>query len=1126
MIFLLKPGETTIGESGVPIAHAYDDIVTEQELGRYDLSFKVPIEEFVKLPFEPFSVFAAHTPNGLQGFILQSVTKQNDHAEIYATHTFFRIRAYNVSQLQVQSSTIQRTLDEFRKTLNAGNNPFTFNSDIVKTTRIKVENKNAMDVLADGPESILGVSGGSLLRDNFRVVINKRTGTDRDVIIAKRKNIKDVELKTEFSNITTRLKLKKLIDPKSLIPKENGQGYKNNPTVYPPSGSPRGSLNIAVYDSTIAQLIITETSAYDIYDENGYRIFYNVQTGTVDSKQKAEERHQKNIEDLAKEQERKPELAERREELRVRISEQTQTVNDAQSAYNYSSTEENLKKLRSAQKTLKNSEDSFDNNREAILKNDAKIIELQKAITNYKPVILGERHLTNALPPGKYTIVQTKTSPDHLTEKRPREITITNGQTTTARIQNTTKASGEDQRMYYFAVVNSTLIGEYPYPIEKTIEVKDDNINSNQELEEHGKKLFREDHIDLPEEQHKVITTADVLEANLKINDTCLILYSDYNIYKKVPVVGYQFRPMSKTYISVEVGKKGVTLKGEINHDLKKNIIDLEQFLYGEIRSSTDELGLAFNSVWDKMEREFIERFTDSDKAFIGKLEDLTADTKDRIHEAINTLLTKAELDILTTEQLIEAIQNELGDEKSAREAVQQDLNTFKTESQAEIDQAKADVQGVVATVQQTEDRINTKITSVETELGKTTAKVTSVEQLANKISLSVYDETGASKIEQMANQILMMVTSEDFSSYIQQTAEKFTIYAKLTDIEGLVKFTDLAGTGSTFINGGVIKSNTIKTDALMAEIIKAKHLVVDKMLIDKLVTGELMVDALLAKESFIEKLIAKEAFIKKLQSIEINADQITAGVIQSSMGNFRLYLQESNSTPVMKFSENVISLTSPEQLTSRYLIMTYDRSSGGVHWGSQNGGIWFGMHKNRPDMTTDYLWLLKIGYDETYNKYTAVRFRCLTQAVFELDAYMESNVTILKGLTVKGETTLDSELNVNGTTKFNRLVYIGDISRSVDLRLHGDLQFKGKWIYSIPQTKKISKPIKSGYCILTASDFGVSSINTLTITVEYRSTPIYASIQPTGSNYNVYVRTDTGELPPNQTLTFHCVYS
>lgn len=130
----------------------------------------------------------------------------------------------------------------------------------------------------------------------------------------------------------------------------------------------------------------------------------------------------------------------------------------------------------------------------------------------------------------------------------------------------------------------------------------------------------------------------------------------------------------------------------------------------------------------------------------------------------------------ITAEQLT----SRMSDAEGNISTLQQTSNSFRTQI--------TDLQGNVSTLQQTSQSLSTRITDAE-------GNISSLTQTVNGFTLSVSNGTASSVIRLLANGIQMS------SQTIQFT--------------GVVTFSDLAGNGTTVINGNNITTGTISANRL-----------------------------------------------------------------------------------------------------------------------------------------------------------------------------------------------------------------------------------------------------------------------------------------------------------------------
>ena len=150
------------------------------------------------------------------------------------------------------------------------------------------------------------------------------------------------------------------------------------------------------------------------------------------------------------------------------------------------------------------------------------------------------------------------------------------------------------------------------------------------------------------------------------------------------------------------------------------------------------------------------------------------------ITEPVYVQLSDLEGNVSSLTITAEQLTSRMSDAEGNISTLQQTSNSFRTQI--------TDLQGNVSTLQQTSQSLSTRITDAE-------GNISSLTQTVNGFTLSVSNGTASSVIRLLANGIQMS------SQTIQFT--------------GVVTFSDLAGNGTTVINGNNITTGTISANRL-----------------------------------------------------------------------------------------------------------------------------------------------------------------------------------------------------------------------------------------------------------------------------------------------------------------------
>lgn len=191
-------------------------------------------------------------------------------------------------------------------------------------------------------------------------------------------------------------------------------------------------------------------------------------------------------------------------------------------------------------------------------------------------------------------------------------------------------------------VVESPLINEYPYILADFREYED-SFRTLEALKKYGEDLFKVFQIDLPKESFSLVGTDEINSYNLDIDDTCIIYYEDYNIHKRIDVVGYVFSPMEFRYLQVDFGYKLKSLSDTLLSKTDKKIKIKNENLLNNIDSKVDnKINSATKGVTEKIEKTKTEIEQETKK----EIERKNNETKVAIEQILQSIKTNLEEEI------------------------------------------------------------------------------------------------------------------------------------------------------------------------------------------------------------------------------------------------------------------------------------------------------------------------------------------------------------------------------------------------------------------------------------------------------------------------------------------------
>ena len=196
-----------IKDDDILLKYAINDKLVEEKNGRFDLEFDYPMVDENYKKFKKFMLLSVKTPKlGYQDFYIVDIQKTNKGVKIFARHVFFLTSKIFVKKISYTKKTCQDVFNSLSGFIT-DKNDFSFYSDITDIHSINMSNHSLYDVLTNSDFSILKLWKGTYLRDNYSIKLLNRRGTDTEYIVAKRKNISDLQIKESSDYVVTRLYL-------------------------------------------------------------------------------------------------------------------------------------------------------------------------------------------------------------------------------------------------------------------------------------------------------------------------------------------------------------------------------------------------------------------------------------------------------------------------------------------------------------------------------------------------------------------------------------------------------------------------------------------------------------------------------------------------------------------------------------------------------------------------------------------------------------------------------------------------------------------------------------------------------------------------------------------------------
>lgn len=198
MIKLFKPNDTDFSSNGDRIIIPKRAIVHKEDNGSFYLDLETDLTYIDDFAFN--SILVCNTPQGDQAFRIRDINPTRKKISLQAKHVFYDSDNMLIRDSYVVDKNCNDALDHLN---NATDNesPFTTISNVTTVNSFRCVRKSLREAI----KVVLERWGGHLIRDNFTIRIMDAIGQDNDVVVRYAKNLKDISVEYDWSNVVTKL---------------------------------------------------------------------------------------------------------------------------------------------------------------------------------------------------------------------------------------------------------------------------------------------------------------------------------------------------------------------------------------------------------------------------------------------------------------------------------------------------------------------------------------------------------------------------------------------------------------------------------------------------------------------------------------------------------------------------------------------------------------------------------------------------------------------------------------------------------------------------------------------------------------------------------------------------------
>lgn len=179
--------------------------VTEVLNGEMSLSFEYPLGSHLSNYLVEENIVKANVGEGnLQLFRIKYVEMTSTRIKVYAIHIFYDLMDNMLIDTAPTDLTCQNALTWILNRTELTHR-FTAFSDIPTVASSRYVRLNPIEAILSTDNSLVAKYGAELERDNFNIKLLNRRGADNKVKLLFGKNIKEINISTDSSKVTTRI---------------------------------------------------------------------------------------------------------------------------------------------------------------------------------------------------------------------------------------------------------------------------------------------------------------------------------------------------------------------------------------------------------------------------------------------------------------------------------------------------------------------------------------------------------------------------------------------------------------------------------------------------------------------------------------------------------------------------------------------------------------------------------------------------------------------------------------------------------------------------------------------------------------------------------------------------------
>lgn len=198
MLKVFSSTDTIFDSNGDAVINGARAIVHKEDNGDYSVNLECSLDyiDYVKSK----NILVAPTPTGYQGFRIENVEATRTKIKALCKHLYYDSDNYLIADSYVVDKNANDALDHLNNATDTPS-PFTTLSDIMTINSYRCVRKSLNEAIT----TVLERWGGHLVRDNYNIQVRENIGADNGVTIQYKKNLKEISVVYDWSNVCTKL---------------------------------------------------------------------------------------------------------------------------------------------------------------------------------------------------------------------------------------------------------------------------------------------------------------------------------------------------------------------------------------------------------------------------------------------------------------------------------------------------------------------------------------------------------------------------------------------------------------------------------------------------------------------------------------------------------------------------------------------------------------------------------------------------------------------------------------------------------------------------------------------------------------------------------------------------------